>query len=48
MRFGGALSYLPTKNWTVSANYDYDRVSSADAARNMRRERFGLNASYTF
>ena len=48
IRVGGAVSYLPTKNWTVSASYDYDRVDSDDALRNMRRERIALSAIYTF
>jgi hypothetical protein len=48
VRFGGALSYLPTKNWTVSASYDYDRVRSDDPMRRMRRERVALNAIFTF
>ncbi|MDO8539824.1 MAG: hypothetical protein Q7S40_05230 [Opitutaceae bacterium] len=47
-RFGGALSYLPTKNWILSVSYDYDRVRSDDPARGMRRERVGLNAIYAF
>lgn len=47
-RFGAALSYLPTKNWTLSFSYDYDRVDSEDAPRNLRRERIALNAIYTF
>lgn len=47
-RAGVALSYLPTKNWILSASYDYDRVKSGDAPRNLRRERTGVNASYSF
>lgn len=47
-RLGGALSYLPTKNWTVSATYDYDHVRSDDPARGMERHRVGLDAAYTF
>jgi hypothetical protein len=47
-RLGFALSYLPTKNWTVSATYDYDDVKSEEAARDLRRERTGVNASYSF
>lgn len=47
-RFGLALSYLPTKNWTVSASFDHDRVDSDDAVRDLRRDRFGVNAVYTF
>lgn len=48
VRFGAALSYLPSKNWTASASYDIDRVYSQDAVRDMRRARVGLNAIYTF
>lgn len=48
VRFGAALSYLPTKDWMISAGYDYDRVWSGDAARQMKRERVSLHASYTF
>jgi hypothetical protein len=48
VRGGLALSFLPTKNWTFSANYDYDRVTSDLPERAMRRERFGANASFTF
>lgn len=47
-RGGLALSYLPTRNWTVSASYDYDRVSSDDPVRGMKRQRTGLSASYAF
>lgn len=47
-RLGAALSYLPTKNWTVSASYDFDRVRSDDPFRSSRRERVGLNATYAF
>lgn len=47
-RAGGALSYLPSKNWIISASADYDRVRSDDAPRNLLRKRVGLNASYTF
>lgn len=48
LRAGAALSYLPTKNWTISAHYDHDSVWSQDAPRDLRRERAGLSASYTF
>lgn len=48
VRTGAALSYLPTKNWTVSGHYDYDRVYSGLASREMVRHRVGLNAIYTF
>jgi len=48
VRSGVALSYLPTKNWTISVNYDVDRVWSDLPEREMRRQRYGANASYTF
>ncbi len=47
-RTGAALSYLPTKNWVVSAHYDYDRVRSDDASRGLERHRVGLSATYAF
>jgi hypothetical protein len=48
LRLGGALSYLPTKNWIVSGSIDYDRTKSDEAARDTKRLRFGVNGSYTF
>jgi predicted porin len=48
VRGGAALSYLPTRNWTLSAGYDYDYVRSDDAARKLRRERVALSAIFTF
>jgi opacity protein-like surface antigen len=45
---GAALSYLPTKNWLVSATYDYDNVSSGDPTRGLSRNRVGVSARYTF
>jgi hypothetical protein len=45
---GLALSYLPTKNWLVSATYDYDYVTSGDVSRDYTRNRYGLNATYSF
>lgn len=47
-RVGLALSYLPTKQWTIWASFDDDRVKSDEAARDLSRRRFGLNASYSF
>lgn len=47
-RAGVALSYLPRKNWSISVSYDYDRVNSDDAARNLRRNRAGLSSTYSF
>jgi hypothetical protein len=48
VRLGGALSYLPTKNWVVSVTADYDRTHSDDRVRNLKRKRAGLSASYNF
>ncbi len=47
-RLGLALHYTPTKNWTVSANYDYDHVTSDDAARQLERHRTGVSATFAF
>ena len=47
-RFGLGLSWLPTKNWTVSGTFDLDDVSSGLAFRDQRRERFGASVRYTF
>jgi len=47
-RFGAALSYLPAKNTTISATYDYDYVNSGEVFRGMNRSRFGISGSYTF
>ena len=48
VRGGAAISYLPTKNWTLSATYDYDRVNSDVPVREMVRSRMGVNAAYAF
>jgi hypothetical protein len=45
---GVALSYLPTKNWTVSASYDYDFVDSRLSYRGMNRSRYGLSGTVVF
>lgn len=45
---GFALSYLPTKNWLVSGTFDYDNVTSGDATREYTRNRYGVNATYSF
>ena len=47
-RAGAALNYLPTKNWTISIGYDYDRVRSDEPSRQLRRQRVGLNATFAF
>ncbi len=48
VRGGVALSYLPNKNWTISTNFDYDRVRSDDVTRKLQRTRVGLSAVYAF
>jgi hypothetical protein len=47
-RFGGALSYMPTKNWILSVTYDLDSVQSDEPSRSVERHRAGLSCSYTF
>jgi hypothetical protein len=47
-RMGVALTYLPRKNWMISATYDYDRVLSDEPSRTTERQRVGINAAYTF
>jgi predicted porin len=48
IRAGVALSYLPTKNWRMSASYDHDRVTSDDPVRRLKRARVALSATYSF
>jgi hypothetical protein len=45
---GVALTYLPEKNWRVSASYDYDNVNSGLASRNLTRSRVGVSATVVF
>jgi len=47
-RLGFALSYLPARNWRVTASYDYDDINSDDPGRSQNRERLGLSTAYTF
>lgn len=47
-RFGFAMTYLPTQNWTISATYDNDRVKSDDPNRDLKRNRYGVNATFSF
>lgn len=47
-RFGLGLTYQPTKNWSISATFDHDRVASDDPARDLKRDRVGIDAGYTF
>lgn len=48
LRAGAALSYLPTKNWIVSASADHDRVRSDDPVRKLKRNRVSLGATFSF
>ena len=48
VRAGFALSYQPKKNWTVSANFDYDNTDSDEPSRDLKRSRYGLSAIYSF
>ncbi|MDB6168167.1 MAG: hypothetical protein JWM88_1031 [Verrucomicrobia bacterium] len=47
-RAGAGLSYLPSKNWTLTVHYDYDDVNSDDPSRGQNRERYGAGATFTF
>ena len=45
---GVAVTYLPTKSWTVSAAYDYDFVDSGISARGLNRSRVSLSTTVLF
>jgi hypothetical protein len=47
-RFGAALSWQPSKNWTFSATFDWDEIQSDDPQREQSRERLGVGASFAF
>jgi hypothetical protein len=47
-RFGLALTYLASKNWQLTASYDYDNINSDDPTRSQNRERAGVSGSYAF
>jgi hypothetical protein len=47
-RLGFALSWTPSPQWLVSATLDFDRVDSDDNERDQDRNRYGLNAQYSF
>ncbi len=47
-RIGFALTYLPTKNWELTATFDYDNIDSGDPGRQQRRERGGVSATFTY
>ena len=48
LRFGLALSWTPTKNWAMTANYDRDHVASDDNSRDQERGRYGVSARFSF
>ena len=45
---GVALTYLPAKNWSLTASYDYDFVDSGLSDRGMNRSRVGISAKVEF
>jgi hypothetical protein len=45
---GAAVTYVVRKDFTLSATYDYDNVSSDKAYREQLRSRVGINASLYF
>ncbi len=45
---GVAATYLPNKNWRITASYDYDFVNSAIEDRGLNRSRVGVNATLSF
>ncbi|HVU16190.1 MAG TPA: hypothetical protein VHD32_04665 [Candidatus Didemnitutus sp.] len=47
-RFGLALSYLPDKNWTISATFDVDHIDSDDPNRKQDRTRGGVSVRLVF
>ncbi len=47
-RLGLALSYLISKNWSLSATFDHDNVNSDSPTRDLKRDRYGVSASFSF
>ena len=45
---GLALTYLPTRNWKITASYDYQFVDSGISSRGMNRSVTGLSATVIF
>ena len=45
---GLALTYLPNKNWKITASYDYQFVDSGISSRGMNRSVTGLSATVIF
>jgi hypothetical protein len=48
LRFGLALSWVPTRNLTVTGTYDRDHVASDDNSRDQERGRYGVSARLSF
>ncbi len=48
VRVGFALTYQPTQHWSLSANVDLDNTNSDDPVRDLKRQRYGLSATYSF
>lgn len=48
LRLGFALTYIGRRNWSVSATFDHDRVTSDDLSRELDRTRTGVSARYAF
>lgn len=47
-RLGLGLTWLPTKNWSITATGDLDKVASDDSTRDQARTRYGVSARCTF
>ena len=47
-QLGGALIYRPARRWSVSLTVDYDRITSDDPYRALKRMRGGLSTKYVF
>jgi len=47
-RFGLGLVWQPTRNWSISGNFDVDDVNSDDPNRGQNRTRLGASARFTF
>jgi hypothetical protein len=45
---GVAVTYLPAQNWSITASYDYDLISSGLASRDLSRSRVGVSATVSF
>ncbi len=45
---GVALTYLPARDWTLTASYDYDFVDSGISNRGLDRSRVGISATVVF